>query len=726
MYRHTNAYKAPANYNEIRDIWLACKLGLIRDVQYLLSRDPALLHTPNDHNNTPLYIAAHAGHYELTQYLCEKGARDDKFRRAYLSALNLPIRHLILRYNPQTHNNETKVAQKQEQEQEQDNHKSNSHLVDYFVEMKAKTKLDDGMKMGGVLFFKATPEKRESKMYRCHLSFLLARFCRFATVYLGKDNDEIVTRIREIQNANDNDFETETRDIIELGDIDPVHFKILAEYVYTGGLFAKETQLKSFLENGTYITKQEQFVNFQKFYMLCVQVGADEIISILDAYLALTDIDISLTIEQLLQERRDAQQEVKDYAKELHAYFSSCMEQELERLTAGKKISKFQTKLETEFESICEKEKNLVNEMKEVKKGKLYQQLEKELKLLRERKHTCHSQIANEKGFHYNAALGPAKVACRYAWNEYVKEFPETARPPIPEYEKAKNAKFQAQTVVELVEEQRPIFSEEMKRQKLKEEQQRFASIMAKQVREQLAKELRSSFKVMNMDDEEEQVDQVLRRNAILATHDIHLVALPFGEEETVEYVEDGVKEILTPITPVNHAFIPSTIISCHRDFIAWKSEYFKVAMMGSFSEAEELRSEMAKGDNSPVQFKIYNCTDAALVELVCYTYTEQCTLTCEIAIELLFLAMRCDIGPLIKLAKTYICAHAYEFDAIEILMISDLVNSPEMRTEALSSLRRRCADEYRTGKSAQSIRDYLMDQEIPLEDVTLVTRSLY
>ncbi len=315
----TSSYQAPANYNEIRDIWLACKLGNIRDVQFLLSNNPTLLHENDIHGNSPLYVAAHAGHYNIVQYLCEKGAKDEN-RRAYLSALNLPIRYLIRMYNPV---DDAQTSNKKKNEKTEKNKLST--FVNHFLEVKNK-KVDEGMRMGGVIIFKTTHENKTT-LLRCHLMFLIARWKNFVQNYLGTTEEQVIQRVKEIQNANVHS--DDTRDLIDLGEVNPATVKLLLEYIYTGGLFVDEKQFKNYFDGSGAIHQKRDA--FNELHNVCQRFGFEELVSIMDDYLKIVRPDAN-----------NVKQKASEYEKATDKYLKSIIQMEIDlqlaRIPEPKKI----------------------------------------------------------------------------------------------------------------------------------------------------------------------------------------------------------------------------------------------------------------------------------------------------------------------------------------------------------------------------------------------------
>ncbi len=229
-------------------------------------------------------------------------------------------------------------------------------------------------------------------------------------------------------------------------------------------------------------------------------------------------------------------------------------------------------------------------------------------------------------------------------------------------------------------------------------------------------------YNIISLEDEQElDPDELLRREAIIATTDIKLIALPFGEEK--EYTTDDNIEKLTPLTPSDPSFIPSTILRCQTDFLAWKSEYFKVALFGSFSEAEEMQRERAQGA-VPV-FNLYNSSSAALQQVIHYMYTNSCQVTGEIAAELLFHSLRFEIPGITALAEEYIIENSHDFDGVDVLMMADLISSEKMNMAARRQIVSSCKRAMKTGETYEDVVNKLNAAEIPEHDLVDILYKL-
>jgi hypothetical protein len=218
-----------------------------------------------------------------------------------------------------------------------------------------------------------------------------------------------------------------------------------------------------------------------------------------------------------------------------------------------------------------------------------------------------------------------------------------------------------------------------------------------------------------------EDQEMTLEKAAIIATTDIQLVALPYGEEK--EYTTEDAVEKLTPVAHTDPLFIPSVIIQCQTEFLAWKSEYFKVAILGSFSEAEEIKKEREQG--SVPQFKLYNSSEAALEQLIRYTYTGYCLADAEIASELLFHALQFEMDGLLKLVEDYIIENSHEFDGVDVLMMADLVNNEKMRNVAVREIISKCKLAMKRGETVEEVEQKLRASEIPENELVAILQSL-
>jgi hypothetical protein len=264
-------------------------------------------------------VAAHAGHYNIVQYLCEKGAKDEN-RRAYLSALNLPIRYLIRMYNPV---DDAQTSNKKKNEKTEKNKLST--FVNHFLEVKNK-KVDEGMRMGGVIIFKTTHENKTT-LLRCHLMFLIARWKNFVQNYLGTTEEQVIQRVKEIQNANVHS--DDTRDLIDLGEVNPATVKLLLEYIYTGGLFVDEKQFKNYFDGSGAIHQKRDA--FNELHNVCQRFGFEELVSIMDDYLKIVRPDAN-----------NVKQKASEYEKATDKYLKSIIQMEIDlqlaRIPEPKKI----------------------------------------------------------------------------------------------------------------------------------------------------------------------------------------------------------------------------------------------------------------------------------------------------------------------------------------------------------------------------------------------------
>ena len=86
----------PQNYNQIKTIFLAAKCGRLKDVESMIKLNPLLINSLDQYGNTALYYACLCGHDVVVEFLCNAGARDDRFGRCYLSALVRSICSIFL------------------------------------------------------------------------------------------------------------------------------------------------------------------------------------------------------------------------------------------------------------------------------------------------------------------------------------------------------------------------------------------------------------------------------------------------------------------------------------------------------------------------------------------------------------------------------------------------------------------------------------------------------
>jgi hypothetical protein len=173
--------------------------------------------------------------------------------------------------------------------------------LSHFIHVEnANQKIEKGMKMGGVIFFKLF-SAGNTILFRCHLFILFERCKQFVPQYLGTTQEQIATRIVEIQQSNDCSFD-DTRDLIDLGMQNPDAFQMFLEYLYTGGVFASRKELSKFCFIGNYITSvmAKNYKMFSLFYKIAQKFGVEHLTSFLSSYLSAAGLEICKnTTEQI-------------------------------------------------------------------------------------------------------------------------------------------------------------------------------------------------------------------------------------------------------------------------------------------------------------------------------------------------------------------------------------------------------------------------------------------
>jgi hypothetical protein len=578
-------------------------------VQYFLANNPELLHETDEHNNSVLYISAHSGQIDVVRYLLEKGARDDECNRAYLSALTVPIRHLLKKYKPDDgkKNKEKKNVVK-----------TWDKLFDNFVTCSGKDQktlaVDDSMRMGGVIFFAIGTKSKPS--FKCHLIPILCRWKGFASRFLGENSEQISSKVKLIHQGDKNSC------VISLKNVDEEHFKIILQYIYTGKLATiktakKTTESADLLNMGHQIwVDEDALANVLKLRESCQELCFQEIVEVIDTAISALEIDLSI----------DATERAQRYEVE-------CNDTDMRRNQVKKQLTdllknhKFDMKIFRQSTTLPE--------------APLY----RNAPIFRYR-HNC-SVLDWE--------LQQYDFACRQLLAQTAGEFHVKATQAIEELRHNQNIKF--------------------------------------------------AYQVIDLNEVETTLEDTHRQIAIAATFDVQIYALPFSEVIDLEN-----EEMLTPMTPVDHSYIPNVMINCHKDLLMWKSEYFKVAMGGNFQEATELKEHTS----TLPQFKVYNCSDAALIALVQYAYTEQVDLNKDIVVELLFLSMRCEMDALKRLCVDFLSDNLSFFqNKVDVLMIADLVNNTRLKNNVLRVLGDEYAEEYRKLQLERNAMDETSLQEV-------------
>jgi hypothetical protein len=186
--------------------------------------------------------------------------------------------------------------------------------------------------------------------------------------------------------------------------------------------------------------------------------------------------------------------------------------------------------------------------------------------------------------------------------------------------------------------------------------------------------------------DEIEDVEEQARICAIRCTHTLRMAAVAYseGDDERAKHSEEVStdEEPLTPITPLHLDDTPQCVVYVHKDLIHAKVEYLRMAMTNlAFTDAREMDEQMDKIR----LFKMYNCTDYTMTQLIRYIYTGVCQVKNDTAVEMLFLGMRCELYQLKAQCEKYIIDHMEEFSNIaDVIMVSDVVNSSTMYNHAI------------------------------------------
>ncbi|KAF0971649.1 hypothetical protein FDP41_009872 [Naegleria fowleri] len=92
----------PSSLPPPSSIYSLCKTGNLEAIQthFQSSSNPSpSLHEPDEYGNTMLYYACLCGRLGVVRYLSELGARDDRYKRCFLNALNLEVRRMLKLYN---------------------------------------------------------------------------------------------------------------------------------------------------------------------------------------------------------------------------------------------------------------------------------------------------------------------------------------------------------------------------------------------------------------------------------------------------------------------------------------------------------------------------------------------------------------------------------------------------------------------------------------------------
>lgn len=260
----TSHYRKPPNYEDIKDIHLACKLGIITDVQRFLAQDATLLHAYDEYNNTPLYYSCSGGHIELTTLLSQRGARDDAYSRCFISALSMPIRSVLRRFNTYGDNNTSGKLQPQKTKSKHKitslykraiNPTTNEPLND-IDSAEITQPLTNSLRLGGKVQFLLN-----NKSFNCHLYPILCQWKKFASIYLFDnkyknfvDKQVVLDRIKQIK-ENDESI------VINFQDIRDDIFKVILTFIYSGQIVKPSCFMKN---SDIYSPEQHLFYNMDE------------------------------------------------------------------------------------------------------------------------------------------------------------------------------------------------------------------------------------------------------------------------------------------------------------------------------------------------------------------------------------------------------------------------------------------------------------------------------
>ncbi|KAL0485701.1 hypothetical protein AKO1_003316 [Acrasis kona] len=670
------SYKPPSNYSDIKDIWLACKLGIIKDVQSMLAKDPSLVNKANEHDRTPLYIAAYAGHYELVKYLLEHGAQDDEYKRSYLSSLNIPIRHLISSYTPR--GNTSSDNPSEPAKQPQDIYKKLLH--NYGLVRPNQDKVDTGMSMGGTIIFKLINSDQQES-YRFPLALLLSRWKNFAKHHLGDNKREVIDKVKNIKLSNTTHSD-DGQDVIILNNVEPKIFAFLQRYIYTSVdldffLTLTPTWFPALTESG--------YNNCRDLYKLCSSLHFEELSTCLVHIFKWFNCDFNDTYDSLFQKTKKRNKSLRDY-----------IEIEYQRLlySIKRKPSKHETNLEIEIQ----RAKSTPTSRNSDKSIEYREHRIKQLEIVLEHEKTC--QL---KKFH-----GDVVQKIYYTLRMFFAENDRyTFSVPISKY-KIKNKKgsdiygrfkqFEMTCCASP-----PIL-------------QKLIDDMIEQEKVKYTNDLKLMYRIINKDydvfDDEKSDPETLRDIAMFQTFNVRLLPIPYGEDFDV--------------IDVNQELCSNTI-ACNSDFLSWCNDFFKVAMTGPFSEADELRKTQSTEACLPV-FNVPLCSEQALSALVEYTYSNDCTIDEYNAYELIFLSMRCQLPKLSKLCEAYITFYidSYRDNVYDVLMLSDLISNREMKEAATDKLIEVYLRKYKTREMLlNDINEELLNSDLPMNVINLVFRRI-
>jgi hypothetical protein len=560
-----------------------------------------------------------------------------------LSALNLPIRHLIKQYR--------KKDGAQPKQQEKKEEKNFVKLLNHFVKVSNKNQrtVDDGMTMGGVIFFELTArtqpsntqtrkQKKNVSVFRCHLFVILCRWKGFATRFLGETVEEIADKVRQIKKNSTSTESSKQDNVITLENVRPEIFEIITQYLYTGVL-SKVTEYKQkndskdnylFYRLGRRNTVDEEAMEIiTELYNLCKFIRFDEITEKIDEELKNREIDVSIDAN----ERKKRKQEEELRRKEFEREGAERIRAEFERHVTTEKeaIDEKQVELEQENDRLnrenedIEKQIRKLHEKKEMLK-RASKSVQNQLQKLSEIKKIEDDERRRRVAEYVRKSIEDQKQRAQQERKEkgFIRSVVSSLFYKKPQITEAPIEYLRNDSVFQNIikdEIKQWICSVESERESEEDDfnynmETRLVDELAEN-KKQFADDMKRAYQVIDLNREESTecqeltIDDMNRNAALQATMDIQLIALPFGEERDIGATDDT--EALTPITPINHSYIPNILVNCHSDFLIWKSDYFKIAMTGNFQEATELKTS----SSALPQFKFYSCSDNALLSLI-------------------------------------------------------------------------------------------------------------
>jgi hypothetical protein len=221
-------FKLPKHYQAIKTIHLACKLGVLADVQQYIFDDPLLVHSLDEYNNSPLYYTSLCGHVDCCAYLLKHGAKDDEYNRSYRNALTPRIREVLKKYI--IYDQKVLVLDQQQKNQKCGYESLQVALKNLFGEtLREDTTTSD---IDLLVSYDQSDSDFEQQVFHCHMIVLISRWRYFRKRYLfdrGQDigdNDKLSESIAA-------KLDQMKHDTIVIDDIKPRVFEIMLRYIYT-------------------------------------------------------------------------------------------------------------------------------------------------------------------------------------------------------------------------------------------------------------------------------------------------------------------------------------------------------------------------------------------------------------------------------------------------------------------------------------------------------------